>query len=324
MIGLLNRIPYYRSLVLLLVFSPLHGQAGPPALTDIPEIVLTTPQGHQRIGKVLYAMDTSLVLWGSKDSYNHYELSEFAQLVPYYSLEQIVVVNKGHFVRGLVGGGLIGGAAGAALGAIFSSDGGFISPSEEVLLGAIFLGAIGGSAGGLIGAIRNIDDRFPINGNPGRYREALPWLRRYVLFPHDPPDELQAWIDGESGRDIAHSDNLQPPGSRLPGSAQSVSLKTASETRRFQISFGFAWIEMSANNNIFDAFSRSGFSGTEAGFFSSTDYPRDLSLPFASSIGLEYDINNRFRVGLMREPFPKTDIEGIDGERESLVGASYI
>ena len=82
---------------------------------------------------------------------------------------------------------------------------------------------------------------------------------------------------------------------------------------RFNIIIGGSFLTTSASNNIKNAFKESGFEGTPSGFYSSW------------SLGMDYELNDRFKIDLIFNKTPKGNIKitGKDDQQEIAERTSY-
>jgi len=270
---------------------------------DFKRTIITT-RGIEHAGNILYATDSLLVLWESTQPYNLDNLDEFATALPFYEIERVVIEKKGHFWSTAGKGFLIGGGIGALIGLASGDDEeGFIrfTAGQKAISLGIGIGLSSALISGIIDAINNIDDDFPIRGNPGKFKAILPILKKHAIFPSMPPYEVQVLLSKKSEEITTTS--VKPI-------VQIGKEKTIPSAAKVHISVGSALTLTQANNDIIDAFESSGFGGRVGGFFGSIDYPVDHSRLFGYSLNGEYSLSERFLIGIEMAKIPRQEIHG--------------
>ncbi|MDE3059022.1 MAG: hypothetical protein KGJ59_13810 [Bacteroidota bacterium] len=256
--------------------------------------IVTIHGGEQDTGTLLCVTDTSLVLWQSTKPYNWRLLHRSIKAVKSSEIEEIVFVHEGHFWSGVGYGALIGGGAGALIGFASGDDPpdqwfSFTAGEKAEALG-IFLGASSAIVGGIVGAIQNIDDDFTIGGNAETYKAIVPALKRRAFFPTLPPPELQAFP-------LQSTEGIIKPS--LEQTKYLRAIPSIPSPKKFHFYFSGALVGTGASSDISSAFNASGFGGTVNGWFGSIHYPVDEGdAPFVWNYGAEYNLTDKFRLGL--------------------------
>jgi hypothetical protein len=282
-------------------------------------VVVITRGGVHYNGYILYVTDSLLVIWQSNEPYNRDQLERFAQVVPYFNMEQVVIKKEGKFLSGLgtgfLGGGLLGAVIGLASGNDESGFLRFTAGQKALLLGLTF-GVGGGLIGGAIGATQGIGDDFNVAGNKEIYILIVPRFKKNSIFPGAPPPELYDFI-------MQKKEELTAPYVQPAVQTAEKHLKTS--IARFHISAGSVLVMTPANNDIITAFNSSGFGGTVSNwlFGGTTDYPVDHSNLLTWNLGMEYNLSDHLRLGLARNNIPQQEVTGIDSESEYARGTSY-
>ncbi len=281
-------------------------------------VTVTAGNSKQYTGNILFASDSVLMIWRSNEPYRADKLNELAIQLSPIEIEQILIEKEGHFVTGMGTGLLIGGGIGALIGFASGDDeGGFIafSAATKALFLGIGLGVPSAIVGGISGAAQGIDDDYLLKGDKEKYMEVLPKLKEIALFFSTFPSELKI-LQLQKKEEI--SSIISKP--ILQDSIPSFERSTA----KFHISLSGGEMVSMANNNIIDAFSSSGFGGTQyGGWFGPTSYPIDQSIPFFWNVAAEYNITYQMQIGFSRNKFPQQEIHGKNLEYEYANGTSY-
>lgn len=161
------------------------------------ETTIMTLGGEQLHGKLLYADDSSLMLWQSSQEFNWQRVPASAKAVPPSEVNIIVLERSGNFWPGIGFGALTAAVLAATYGLVISGGEDLtkstrLGPSHLEILGilTLFCGGVGAVIGGSVGAILNIDSHYTINGSMEEYLDALPHLKANAIFSSSPPPEL--------------------------------------------------------------------------------------------------------------------------------------
>ena len=159
------------------------------------QTTIKTVSGDLLYGKLLYADDSSLILWQSQEKYNWRTLELFGRKVNPTDVEHITLEYDGHIGGGLGYGALIGaGLLASAAAIVGGSDCGHCgAPTTPVLvtLATLVGGASGAIIGSSVGAIQDIDADREVGGSMEKYRHILPYLKDKAIFRSAPPLELE-------------------------------------------------------------------------------------------------------------------------------------
>jgi hypothetical protein len=300
------------------------------------EIIVTTSDIQQYSGRILYATDTSLVLWQSNEFYDRRKVNEYSRIFSVHEVDKITEKRKGSFGSGRKYGAIVGGSLSILILATPSDDP-YAGIGKLVGVGIVLPSSL--LIGGLIGASKGGDYTFVINGKTENYITVLPKLKKKALFSAPPPPELQKFVK-QRNRQIpltltqlpnaisSPNQKLSPPS--LVTSAQIEKSASTPSAAKLHISFGGAVMATGANNDMIDAFNESGFGGTTPGYWGwlgyvePSYYPEDYSAyPVRWNISAEYNLAKLFRLGLALSKMPRQEIEGICGEWERITGNAY-
>jgi len=156
------------------------------------ETIIETKVSGQFHGKLLYADDSSLVLWQSSEGFNWRNVQLLARVVLFSDVDNVTIEREGHFGSGLGWGALIGGIAGTPFVIVgANTHSGTAGPvAEGYYLIGLSLPVAGGLIGGTIGAIQGIDSYREVGGSFEEYLNILPLLKEDAVFSSYPPPEL--------------------------------------------------------------------------------------------------------------------------------------
>ena len=192
------------------------GPAIESKLNDVVEITIETFTGDELHGILLFAGDSSVFLWQSKDEYNRHTLQFIGKSVPYSNIKNIQIVREGKFWSGFGQGFLYGGLTGAAIAGVSLAAGAEGYALLVILPLPISLGLLVAFHAGFIAAILSNDIYRELDGSADEYRDILPLLKENTVFPSYPPPELQHFE--------VMKDNIHSP--QLPDSLKSKKIAT--------------------------------------------------------------------------------------------------
>lgn len=135
-------------------------------------------------GIILYADDSTLVLNQNNLSFNYENIDKSLTFFKSSDIKEIIKVNTGNTLKGLLFGALIaGGAGGIAVGTIERGSS-YIAPT-------VFpFGILGALIGTPIGALMDIDKDFNNYGAKTFNTETLYYLQTYSIYSAFPPPEV--------------------------------------------------------------------------------------------------------------------------------------
>jgi hypothetical protein len=300
------------------------------------KIMVITSDGQLHTGRILSATDTSLLLWQSPDSYDWRKVHIYGRVISVSGIEQITEPRKGGFGSGLKYGAIVGGGLCLLI---------FAAPSDDPYAG---IGKLVGAGvvlpsslliGGIIGVAKGRDHTLVINGRSEYYNPFLPKLKKGAIFPTLAPPELQNLMN-------QLSNSISFPIKEQPSSITSPQIKPSFLTpnvpmqkekvgsspsgAKLHLSFTGALMRIKAHNNMLDAFNESGFSGYTPGYWDwfgyvePSYYPEDHSVhPICWNLLAEYNLSNRYLLGLALSSLPRQEINGIGGEWERITSNAY-
>lgn len=145
-------------------------------------------------GTLLAVTDKRLFVWTGEGAYEWQHADSLVRILKASEIEMVTIERKGHTVKLLAYGGLIGASTGAVAGFMAGDDktGFFRLTAREKAVGmGSALGLLGGVSGAVIGAFLDHDKSIAIHRNESLFRDALPRLRAVSRFPGLWPPELQ-------------------------------------------------------------------------------------------------------------------------------------
>lgn len=161
------------------------------------ETTIETLDGTSITGSLLWAEDSSLVLWKSEAPYNWRTVSQDANVVPVTSIKSMRVERQGGFSTGARYGAYAGVASCLIYGGINYKDIQIRTLSDVV--GYVFVSAIftamSSVTGGIIGSIIQQDYQATIDGKIEKYLPDVEQLSEYSMIVSYPPPELVRLIN---------------------------------------------------------------------------------------------------------------------------------
>ncbi|MCK5599372.1 hypothetical protein KAI78_07080 [bacterium] len=303
MLGIRDKASLFYSENLLakaFVFTALLALLSVP-LASSDKVMVKTLKGELHKGMFLHMSESYFMIWQSTSPYTGKNLDHYVKSLHFTEVDRIIIVKEGNF----------GGWAFTGLGfglimfypAMGSGEDDFLNATTTLL--SLFLPLIGL----LIGAVENSDIDIDVGGDPGLYREIRKMFRDRSLCALETPGILQYLIDHSS------TDPSLPSPSVLPIDR---SRKSLLRRMKLHLVLSGGTSKCLAAGDMLNAFKSSGFESTE-----STSYPIDMSSVLAWNIALNYSINDRFRIGLVRSVFPFQWVSGSISPDEYGYGISY-
>jgi hypothetical protein len=178
-------------------FAKTIGQEEPDSLS----VTVTTRDGKEYTGRILYAADTLLVLLVGTDTYTSSALQSSGRVMRISQIDNITFAKESHFWSGLAtglgGGFLTGTVVGLAVANAVDSDTTGVHALGNLGFGLV-MGVVFAVPGGLFfgikGAIEGIDDRYPIDGETAKYQVLLPALRDRAIYPTMAPPAVEDFM----------------------------------------------------------------------------------------------------------------------------------
>ena len=186
-------------------FRPIKDYAGLPTVscTTTRPLRITLNDGAEYVAQILHAADSVLVLWTGDGVYDWQTVGENAAFMPYHTIRAVIYKENARFRRAMtcgLGGCLIGGVAGAAMGLAAGDDPEdqwLVSNTAEqkALIGGLGCGLFGGAVGALFGVMGGAGESRLILGSSQSYQYARPSLNQRAVFPYRIPPEISHLLE---------------------------------------------------------------------------------------------------------------------------------
>jgi hypothetical protein len=295
---------------------------------EFDQFVVIDLDSSQFSGTVLYANDSLVVLWNDTSFYDWRKISEYLKIFHYSEIEKIIIEKDGSFLSGAGTGLLVGGGIGVFGGLIggASSDSKIFTPGAQILFGGLFFGTTGALFGGIWGAAMGTDDEIVTNCNKERYINFSRDLQKMAVFHQYAPPEIFNTMKNKNKREFPQSAKEEKlkvvqPTKEFSNQKVEFSSTSISTNNKLHISFMASYTNTIANNDMIDAFTKSGFSGTYNGWlFGSVEYPADQSNILTWQIETSYDFYNNYRFGLGVKKIATQEVHGINNLSENAEG----
>lgn len=195
--------------ILVITFSALCASASYAQQSphDSNNTIITLRSGERDTGRVLFAWDSVLVMWQSKEPYSASALPTNGKALHVEDVMHITVVHEGHFWSGMAMGAMLGFVGGAILGGAIAgaSDSGSFGQTMGLIFGLGVIVAVPGALYfGIEGAFDGIDENYTIDGSAQKYHDILPKLWRCAIFATRPPMELEEFIRVKYGGEVEY------------------------------------------------------------------------------------------------------------------------
>ena len=295
---------------------------------EFDQFIVIDLDSSQYSGTVLYANDSLVVLWNDTSFYDWRKISENLKIFHYSEIDKIIIGREGGFLSGAGTGFLIGGGIGAVAGLASGSDSeGIIqfSAGTKALFGGLFFGVTGGLIGGVWGAAQGTDDEIIINYNEMTYKNFLPVLKESAVFPNHVPPEIFDSMKSKNEREIPQSAKAEKlivtqPTKEFSNQKVGVSGTSIATNNKLHISFMASYSNTIANNDMINAFEKSGFGGSYYSWFGNVDYPSDQSNILTWHIETSYGFHNNYCFGLGVKKIAPQEVHGINNLSEDAEG----
>lgn len=168
---------------------------------------IMTRSGKTHTGTLLYATDTLLVLWRSKEPYNSRKLFDFANPYHFSEIHWIFVgrdieVGKGDLWQGVGYGAITGLIIGGIIAPMIddSSPGSYANFTWAMRIAAVIgLTGLGSCVGGIVGGSSGRGSSrvggVLVGGDAEAYNRLVPRLKKNSIFSSKPPPELQTLVN---------------------------------------------------------------------------------------------------------------------------------